>query len=121
MNTTTIIVGGALALLLVSFMFRLIYTIATNMINGRKFHLALEQEFNKFRLSNMLSALGINKTAYLYQSKVKDIHRQMKSCSSCENTDECDEKLATPNVDITEIKFCNNEAELKEIKQNQST
>ncbi len=121
MNTTTMIVGGALALLLVSFIFRLIYTITTNMINGRKFHLELEQEFNKFRLSNMFSALGINKTAYIHQSKVKDIHQQMKSCSSCENTDECDEKLATPNVDINEIKFCNNEAELKEIKQNQST
>lgn len=121
MNTTTIIVGGALALLLVGFILRLIYTVATNMRNGRKFHLALEQELYKFRLSNMLSALGIDKTAYIYQSKVKDIHRQMKSCSSCGNTDECDEKLAESNVDITEIKFCNNEAELKEIKRNQST
>lgn len=121
MNMTTMIVAGGLALLLVSVMFRLIYSITTNMINGRKFHLALEQEFNKFRLSNMLSALGINKTAYIYQTRVKDIRRQMKSCASCENTGECDEKLATPNIDITEIKFCNNEAELQEIKRNQST
>lgn len=115
------IVGGVLALLLANFIFRLIYTISTNVINGRKFHLALEQEFNKLRLSKMLSALGINKTAYIYQTKVKDIHQQMKSCSSCENTDECDEELSTPNVDITKLKFCKNEAELKEIKQNQST
>lgn len=115
------IVGGVLILLLANFIFRLIYTITTNVINGRKFHLSLEQEFNKLRLSNMLSALGINKTAYIYQTKVKDIHRQMKSCSSCENTDECDEKLSTPNLDVTEIEFCNNEAKLKEIKQNQTT
>lgn len=114
------IVGGALTLLLANFIFRLIYTITTNMINGRKFHLALEQEFNKLRLSKMLSALGINKTAYIHQTKVKDIHQQMKSCSSCDNTDECDEELSTSDVDISKLKFCKNEAELKEIKQDQS-
>ena len=121
MNTMTMIVGGVLAFLLVSLIFRLIYIITVNMINGRKFHQSLEQEFNRLRLNNMLSALGIDKNAYLYKTKVKDIHRQMKSCSDCENTGECDEKLSTPNVDISNIEFCNNEVELKEIKQSQST
>ena len=116
MDTLTIIVGGALFLLLTGFLLRLSYTIMMNLINGRKFHHSLEQEFIKLRLSNMLSALGINKTAYIYQTSVKDIHRQMSNCSDCSNTDECDEKLSTPNLDITEIEFCNNEKELKEIK-----
>ena len=120
MDTVTIIVGGALALLLASFVLRLSYTILINLINGRKFHLSLQQEVNKLRLSSMLTALGISKTDYLYQTRVKVIHQQMKSCSECENTDECDEKLATPDIDISEIGFCNNEADLKVIKQKQS-
>ena len=114
------IVGGALVLLVTVFAIRLSYTILINLINGRKYHQALEQEFNRLRLSNMLTALGISKTDYLYQTSVKDIHQQMKSCSDCTNTDECDEKLATPDINVTEIEFCNNEAELKEIKQQQS-
>jgi hypothetical protein len=91
-----------------------------NLINGRKFHHALEQEFDKLRLSNMLSALGINKKAYIYQTSVKDIHRQMDNCSACVNTGECDSNLANQKVDVTEIDFCNNEAELKALKQRQA-
>lgn len=121
MDTFTIIVGGALILLITGFIFRLCYTIMINLINGRKFHHALEQQFNKLRLSNMLTALGINKTAYIYQTSVKDIHQQMDNCAACSKTDECDTNLANPQLDVTEIAFCNNEAELKEIKQQQPT
>lgn len=120
MDTMTMIVGGALALLVTGFMLRLFYTISINLINGRKFHHSLEQEFNRLRLSNMLTALGINKTEYIYQTKVKDIHQQMSQCSDCNNTDECDEKLATADLDVSNIEFCNNEASLKELKQQQS-
>jgi hypothetical protein len=119
MDTITIIVGGALVLLLTGFILRLSYTIVRNLINGRKFHHSLEQEFNKLRLSNMLTALGINKTAYIYQTSVNDIHQQMNNCADCTNTGECDSNLADQKIDITAIDFCNNEAELKAIKQRQ--
>ncbi len=120
MDTITVIVGGALLVMVSWFMLRLSYTVAMNLINGRKFHHSLDQEFSKLRLNNMLTALGINKTAYIYQTSVKDIQQQMKSCSDCTNTDECDEKLSKPDIDITEIEFCNNEEKLKEIKHHQS-
>jgi hypothetical protein len=120
MDTMTMIVGGALVLLVTGFTLRLSYTILTNLINGRKFHHKLEQEFNRLRLSNMLTALGISKKDYIYQNSVKDINQQMQSCSDCSNTVECDEKLADSNVDITEIEFCNNEADLKQLKRQQA-
>lgn len=120
MNTISIFVGGALALLLTVFVLRLSYVIFINLINGRKFHHRLQQEFDNIRLSNMLTALGINKTDYIYQNSVKDIHQQMKNCSNCKNTEECDEKLASPDLDISEIGFCNNETDLKEMKRCQS-
>ena len=121
MNMLTMIIIGSLTLLLAIFTIRLFYKIIVNIINGRKFHQALEQEFSKLRLNNMLSALGISKTDYIYQTSVKDIHQQMKNCTDCENTTECDEKLATPDIDVTEIEFCNNEEELQKIKHQQST
>ncbi len=117
MDTITIIVSGALALLLAVFLFRLSYTILINLVNGRKFHHTLHQEFDKLQLSNMLTALGISKTDYIYQTSVKDIRQQMKLCSDCESTDECDEKLAMSGLDISGIDFCRNEAALKAIKQ----
>jgi Family of unknown function (DUF6455) len=121
MNMLTMIVIGTLTLLLAIFTIRLFYNIIVNIINGRKFHQALEQEFSKLRLNNMLSALSISKTDYIYQTSVKDIRQQMKSCTDCKNTTECDEKLATPDIDVTEIEFCNNEEELQKIKHQQST
>jgi len=119
MGTFTAIVGGALLIFLTLFVLRLSYTILINLINGRKFHHALQQEFANLRLRKMLTALGISRTSYIYQSNVKDIHQQMKSCSDCEHTQECDERLASPDLDISEIDFCNNEADLKVMKQKQ--
>ena len=121
MNMLTTIVIGSLTLFLAIFTIRLSYNIVVNIINGRKFHQALEQEFSKLRLNNMLAALDINKTDYIYQTNVKDIHQQMKNCTDCTNTTECDEKVATTDIDITEIEFCNNEEELQKIKHQQST
>lgn len=115
------IVGGALVLLLSGFILRLCYAIFINLVNGRKFHDSLEQEFNKLRLSKMLTALGINKTVYIYQTNVNDIQQQMENCSTCSNTGECDTNLTKAELDVTTIEFCNNEAELKEIKQKQSS
>ena len=120
MDTMTMIVGGMLVLLVAGFILRLSYTIMINLINGRKFHHKLEQEFSRLRLSNMLAALGISKTDYIYQNSVKDINQQMQNCTDCSNTDECDEKLADPKIDITEIEFCNNEADLKALKLQQA-
>ncbi|MDT8282860.1 MAG: DUF6455 family protein [Gammaproteobacteria bacterium] len=116
MNTISIIVGSALIFFLTYFILRLCYIIFNNLVNGRKFHHSLEKQFNHLRLSKMLTALGINKTAYIYQTNVNDIQRQMKSCSACKNTDECDDNLVKPDLSVTEITFCNNEAELKKIK-----
>jgi hypothetical protein len=119
MDIITTIVGGALGLLLVYFVLQLFFTVFNNLATGQKFHHSLAEKFDHLRLSKMLSALGIDKTAYIYQTNVNDIHKQMNSCSACENTDECDERLAEPDLKISEIAFCNNETELKEIKLQQ--
>lgn len=120
MDTITTIVGGAFALLLMVFVLRLFYTILINLIDGKKFHQSLEQKLSHLRLSRMLTALGISKTDYIYRTNVKDIQQQMDLCSDCKNIEECDEKLSTAGFDVSEMKFCNNEADLKKMKQQQS-
>ena len=114
----TVIVGGALMLLLVWFLLRLSYVIMKNLINGRKLHQSLLQELNHLRLSKMLTALGINKTAYVYQANVNDIRKHMENCSSCAYTDECDKKLSDPDINVSGISCCNNKADLVEMVYN---
>lgn len=121
MDMITIILGGGLTLFLLFIISGILYIIIRNLINGRKFHYLLEQEFSKLRLSKMLTALGLSKKDYIYQTRVPDIQRQMNNCSDCTNTVECDEELSAQDIDISNIEFCDNEAELKGIKQRQST
>ena len=121
MDIVTLIVGGALLLMVSAFVFRLFYIIVFNLIKGRQFHQALEKEFDRLRLSNMLSALGINKAKYIHTTASTKIKKQMDSCEQCANTNECDAKLSQGEIEIDSIDFCNNEAELKEIKQNQAS
>jgi hypothetical protein len=116
MDIFSLIVSSALGLFLIYFIVRLSYVIMVNLINGRKFHQSLEHEFDKLRLSRMLGALGINKTAYIYQTNVNDIRQQMESCASCKNTDVCDEKLSGEELSTDDIAFCNNEKDLKEMQ-----
>jgi len=120
MNITTIILGGGIVLFLGFIISAILFTIFKNVINGRKFHHQLNQEFSQLRLSKMLSALELSKSDYIYQTKVYDIKQQMNRCSDCIQTNACDEILSTATIDITDIEFCNNEAELKQIKQIQS-
>jgi len=116
MDIVTLIVGGALLLMVGTFALRLFYIIVLNLIKGRKFHQALEKEFDRLRLSNMLRALGINKSQYIHTTSNIEIKKQMENCQQCSNTDECDTKLSQGEVEIDSIDFCNNEAQLKDIK-----
>lgn len=119
MDIFTLIIGSALLLMVGIFVLRLFYIIIINLIKGRQFHLALEKEFNRLRLSKMLTALGINKVRYIHTTASTKIKQQMDACEQCTNTVECDTKLSQDEIEINHIHFCNNEAELKEIKQSQ--
>ena len=117
MDIISLVIGGVLLALVGIFVLRLFYVIARNLISGRKFHQSLEKEFNRLRLSRMLAALGINKSQYIHETRVVDIRQQMASCSQCDNTDECDSKLASGDINVDAIDFCNNEESLKDIKR----
>jgi len=114
----TLILGGCLLIALLYFIAKISYTIIKNLIDGRKPKQLLEQHFNRLRLSRMLTALGINKTDYLYQTSVTTVQQQMKQCAECDNTSTCDDQLATENgLSIKNIDFCNNESGIKQVSE----
>jgi hypothetical protein len=114
----TYILGGILTLLMAWFLVRLTYIIMKNLSNGRKFHESLLLKLDGRRLSKMLSALGINKTAYIYHANVNDIQKHMDSCTRCSHTDQCDDKLSESEFTVADISFCDNRTDLIEMIQN---
>ena len=117
MDIFSSLVGLALLTLLAFFILRLFYVIGCNLIRGRRFHQNLAAEFERLRLSRMLAALGISKARYIHQTPVVEIRQHMQNCEQCENTQECDSRLAKGEVDADHIGFCNNEETLKNLRQ----
>ena len=122
MDIFTIVVGSALAALFTFFITRFVFTIGYNLVKGRRFHEDLEKTFDDLRLSTMLQRLGIDKYRYIRINRVVDIERHMDNCANCQHTETCDEKLAAAadgnvSLDIDNIDFCNNQAEMAELQR----
>jgi len=113
MNVVSLVVAGVLGLAVVVFALLLFVAIIFNLKVGIRYRKSLAQEFARLRLSRMLAALGIDVTAYLYEEPITDIHAQMKRCSNCDNTSQCDDRLTSGTVSADNIGFCNNEDSLQ--------
>jgi hypothetical protein len=62
----------------------------------------------------MLAALGVDIDTYVSMDRTVDIREQITRCKACDNTEECDNRLAEGIIDTDNISFCNNEKSLKE-------
>ena len=63
----------------------------------------------------MLGILGINQSAYLHAQPILGVRDQMKRCSECANTRQCDQLLDEGVGDQAE--FCANDETLKKVKE----
>jgi hypothetical protein len=115
MDILTIIVGGILGLFVLYVIMRMSYVIMRNVIVGMEFRKRLAQQVNALRLNKMLAALGIDVNSYLHKERVIDIEEQINKCSSCQNTETCDDQLARGTISAASIDYCNNEAALQHI------
>lgn len=109
----TLIVGSVLTAFVLYVVVRLIYVIFVNVRNGMLFRTMLAEKVNSLRLSRMLAALGIDVGKYLHEEQVLDIEHQIDRCTSCENTETCDDQLQQGTVETSNIGYCNNESDLK--------
>ena len=115
MNTITIIALVLLALMLVTFTVLLPVAIVFNVRAGEKYRQGLAEKVNRLRLGKMLAALGVDIDVYLSSERSLEIQQHIDRCAACDNTTECDDKLAGQSIDPDNIGFCNNEASLREI------
>jgi len=117
-NITAIAVG----IYVVLFAFMVIYIITAIIFNikaGIKYRQRLAKKLHQLRMSKMIRALGIDVEKYLHQERIHEIKQQMTRCAECQNTDKCDEDLASGIVTPNNISYCNNENELKNIASKQ--
>jgi hypothetical protein len=119
MTAVTLIILSILAAALAYYIIMLAIRIRSNVATGLSYHDALLEQVSALRMGKMMTALGINQQRYIHQESGVDIDAQMKRCVACDNTAECDEKLAGDNIDPEHIEFCKNEAALHEITRRQ--
>ena len=115
MNLVSIVSVLILGLLLVIFTVLLPVAIVFNTRAGMKYRQGIAEQLQRLRLGKMLAALGIDRDSYLSRERAVDIREQMQRCNSCDNTVECDTRLAEGAVDTDTIGYCNNEASLQKI------
>ena len=114
-EVVTLISIAVLAILLALFVLLLPIAIVFNFRAGLKYREALAGKIEKLRLGRMLVALGIDIDEYVSTERGVDIYQHMNRCKACTNTEECDDRLGSDNIDSGNIKFCNNEESLQEI------
>ena len=115
MEILSYIAYAVLGIALLAFVVLLPLAIVFNMKAGLKYREAIAARVDQLRLSRMLAALGVNVSAYVHHGRITDIAAQMRRCTACGNTETCDEKLATGDVSVDNIGYCENEQSLKEL------
>jgi hypothetical protein len=115
MDIFTIIAIAVLGIFMLYVIFRMSYVIMRNVIVGMEFRKNLAKQVNALRLNKMLAALGIDVNSYLHKERVIDIEEQIERCSSCQNTETCDDQITSGTVTASNIDYCNNEEALQHI------
>ncbi len=115
MSTLSFIILGILSASLAYYVIMLAVRIRNNVMTGISYHDALLSQLSELRMGRMMTALGINKERYVHQESGLDIDAQMRRCVACDNTAECDDRLAEDNVTPDSIDFCKNEAAFQSV------
>lgn len=121
MDIFTVIIGSILALFMLYVIMRMSYVIMRNVIIGMEFRKNLARKVDALRLNKMLTALGIDVNRYLHAERVIDIEEHIDKCSSCQNTDTCDDQLSKGTIQADNIDYCSNEKSLQQILASKAT
>lgn len=115
MNQFSAAISGLFAVLLAGFIVFLMVAIFRNLQAGKRYRQGIAAQLSRLRLDRMLGILGINQSAYLHAQPILGVRDQMKRCSECANTDQCDQLLDEGVGDQAE--FCTNDETLKKVKE----
>ena len=104
---TIILLSFILLIILVLAVFFVLLPVAIifNFKAGIKYREKLAGQIERLRLGKMLAALGIDIDAYASMERTVDIWEQITRCKACDNTEECDDRLAEGVIDADNISF----------------
>lgn len=115
MNQFSAIISGLFAVLLAGFVLFLVVAIFRNLQSGKRYREGIAAQLSRLRLDRMLGIQGIDRNAYLHAQPILGIRDQMKRCSECAKTEQCDQLLDENVGDQAE--FCANDETLKKVKE----
>jgi hypothetical protein len=116
MNLFSLIIAGLFSVLSAAFIILLVAAITRNLQIGRHYRQGVARQLSKLRLGRMLGIHHIDQGAWLHAQPILDIRDQMKRCSECASTEDCDRLLDEGIGDPSE--FCDNDKTLRKVKEN---
>ncbi|TCK18804.1 hypothetical protein DFR30_2089 [Thiogranum longum] len=114
MNLFSLIIAGLFTVLSVAFVALLALAITRNLQVGQRYRQAIARQLSKLRLARMLGIHHIDQDAYLHAQSVLSIRDQIKRCSECSSTEDCDRLLNEGMGD--ESDFCENDEALRKVR-----
>jgi len=115
MNIFSTAIAGFFVVLAGAFLLFLVVAIVRNLRAGIRYRQGIARQLSFLRLGRMLGIHGIDQASYLHSQPVLDIRDQMKRCSDCANTRECDQLLDEGVGDQAD--FCDNDEKLRQVKK----
>ena len=108
MNFVSILLLVVLGVAIIALAVWLIVAIVKNFQIGQYFRLPYIEKISKLRFGRMLAKQGVSAQQLLHSQPISEIEMQMKNCSGCVQTSECDRILSKPVVSEQELEFCPN-------------
>ena len=111
METLSLIISLLFVVLFGYLLVRMVWSIGTNLIHGRRLRRQLRAQLMGMPLEQALARAGANPDLYLHERQLHEIDREMRNCAGCSATQECHTALETA-VPIEKFDFCPNYAAL---------
>ena len=89
--------------------FMLANSLNKNFQQGQSVRYDLAEKVDQLRYGQILNLFGVNKNLYLHKVPMNKIDAEMRTCRSCEWTNECDKALQHSDyVNDEVLRFCPN-------------
>lgn len=115
MNYFSTAIAGLFVILTAAFAVYLAVAITHNLKVGMHYRQGIVRQLSKLRLARMLGIHGIDQDAYVHTQPVLEIRDQMKHCSECTGTEQCDKLLDEGIGDKSG--FCANDEALSKVSK----
>ena len=92
----------------------LAYAMVSNFNKGKLIRQDITQNINELRYGKVLTYFGINKNEFVHKVPLVEIEKEMRTCVTCQQTEQCDKTLDETGIfDDGALAFCPNSASIQ--------